>query len=446
MPHDSIVPRVHWLLAAALLLLCLTLGGGQGTLGDTACQMTALVLIGLTLWRHTRDREAQLPRIAWIVALPFLLPLLQLLPVPDALWQVARARGTIGAAMVEVGVVRGSAFSLAPAATERAALWLLPAAATFLATFQISKSRRVGLFALVAAIACASVVLGFGQVAAGVDSSLRPYTITNSTEAVGFFANRNHYAILLVVCVPLTVVALVKAIHHETGGDSAHRVIGVVAAIAGVALLIIGIAIARSRAGVLLGAFALVLSLPVAWRVRAGAGTRRAISAAIAVGTVAAIHFAFYRLSGRFVKEPLEDARLQYISAAYKLAEEHNWAGTGIGGFKKAFEPMDPTPSMQYVNHAHNDYAELLVEGGAITILCVGVFFTFLIAQFLRKRALRRAPESISSVSAIGMSILLLHSAIDYPLRTTALLTTMALFLANWVQTAPSRANLLQRR
>ena len=46
MPHDSFVPRVHWLLAAALLLLCLTLGGGQGTLGDTACQMTALVLIG----------------------------------------------------------------------------------------------------------------------------------------------------------------------------------------------------------------------------------------------------------------------------------------------------------------------------------------------------------------------------------------------------------------
>lgn len=50
---------------------------------------------------------------------------------------------------------------------------------------------------VVIGIGPASVLLGFLQVAQGPSSPLRLFEFTNLTEAVGFFANRNHFSALL---------------------------------------------------------------------------------------------------------------------------------------------------------------------------------------------------------------------------------------------------------
>ena len=50
---------------------------------------------------------------------------------------------------------------------------------------------------VIIALGVISVFLGLGQVAEGPASVLRFFTFTNPTEAVGFFANRNHFAAFL---------------------------------------------------------------------------------------------------------------------------------------------------------------------------------------------------------------------------------------------------------
>ena len=47
------------------------------------------------------------------------------------------------------------------------------------------------------AVGVLSVLVGLIQVAQGQESPFRFFAITNPTEAVGFFANRNHFAALL---------------------------------------------------------------------------------------------------------------------------------------------------------------------------------------------------------------------------------------------------------
>ena len=71
-------------VSGALLASAVLLGGGQGWLGDTFCQLLALVALGLAAWRHLYEPSARWPRSAWLATLPLLVPLIQLLPVPKS--------------------------------------------------------------------------------------------------------------------------------------------------------------------------------------------------------------------------------------------------------------------------------------------------------------------------------------------------------------------------
>ncbi|WP_158637259.1 O-antigen ligase family protein [Arenimonas daejeonensis] len=428
----------HWPLAAALLLLSLLLGGGQGTLGDSLCQALSLVLIGIVFWRHRQDPEAALPPAAWLIAgLPLALPLLQLLPVPEFLWLSTPAREALAPQLAAAGVEPAQRLGLVPLATERAALWLLPAVAMFLSTLQFDSEQRRRLLLLFVAIAVLSVVLGIAQLAGGKDSVLRFYTITNPTEAVGFFANRNHLASLLAMALPFTVLGAVRW-QQKREGQGATAALGVVAGIGIAALLILGIALARSRAGLLLGMVGLLLSLPLVLSMRRRRGTRRVLAVAIGMGLVLSIQFALLGILQRLEKDPFDDARFKYAGVVVQLAGEHAPLGTGLGGFRRAFEASDTEPGAYYINNAHNDYAQLWLEGGWPALLLITA--ALLAFAWAGWRAWRKrqtdderllASVALRRASWIALLLVLLHSLGDYPLRTTAHLALFGLLVAS---------------
>lgn len=75
----------------------------------------------------------------------------------------------------------------------------------------------------------------------------------------------------------------------------------------------------------------------------------------------------------------------------------------------------------QYVNHAHNEYLELAFEGGVISVLLMALYFILLFAALAR---VRRDP--LQKAAFLSVSFLLIHSLVDYPLRTEALAMTFA--------------------
>lgn len=416
-------------LAIGVLVAALVLGGGQGALGDSAVQLLALALIGLCLWRHAGEPGAALPGIAWLAALPLALPLLQLLPLPEAIWTLPSARTELAAELAAAGAHAAGRWSLVPLATERALFWLLPASALFLASLQLGSAQRMAMLRVVAVMAAASVVLGLAQLAGGLDSPLRFYSNTNTTEAVGFFANRNHLASLLALALPLVVVGTARWLGQREGWD-ARAVLGLAAGVGLVALLILGIAIARSRAGLLLGMVGLAASALVVLMMRRRRGTRRALVVAVALGLTLAVQFALFGILQRLEADPLEDARFRFLPVIAEAAGQYAPLGTGQGGFRRAFEAEQQPPEAYYVNQAHNDWAQVWFEGGWAGLLLAALAVVLLAGsgwRAWRPGARGTTESSVRRASWLGLLLLALHSLGDYPLRTTALLAVAGL-------------------
>lgn len=433
------------LLTATLLGMCVLLGGGQGTLGDTACQVLALGLIAWVLWRHARG-DARLPWMAWLGAAVFVLPVLQLLPLPDALWQLPPARADLARDLAAAGAAPASRWSLNPVATERAALWLLPAVALFLSMLQLDGWWRRRLLALLVALAVLSLLLGLAQVAGGRGNALYFYSITNPGAAVGFFANRNHFASLLAVALPLVVVGAAASLGAHADEDRSRRLLRLAIGAGLVAMLVLGLAIARSRAGLVLGMVGVLLSLPVALGLRQGRGTRRFLVFALGLGAVLVVQFGLYGILQRLGTDPMDDARFRMAPVAAQVAREHAPLGAGLGNFRRAFEARDPAPQSEYINHAHNDWLQLWLEGGwpglALGLAGMGLLAG---AAWTALRAAHREPSerrdrALRLACAIGITLLALHSLGDYPLRTTALLAVLGLLAAGTTATRVDRA------
>src|SRR5690606_34815955 len=100
--------------------------------------------------------------------------------------------------------------SVAPHTTWLGLVSLVVPLGVFLATIQLQRRERRLLSLAVLAVGIISVFLGLLQVAQGPESPLRFFAFTNPTEAVGFFANRNHFAALLY---SLTLLAAAWTVH-----------------------------------------------------------------------------------------------------------------------------------------------------------------------------------------------------------------------------------------
>lgn len=437
MPSSRLPAKLHYALSALLLVSALVLGGGQGWLGDTFCQLLALALIAVAAWRHFNDDDARWSGAAWLVLVPLAVPLLQLLPVPESWWGMASGRAQLATELAQAGADDAGRWSLVPLATERSLWWLLPAIAMFLAGLQFESAQRRSLMKLVVLVAAISVVLGLAQLAGGPESALRFYSNTNRTEAVGFFANRNHFASLLAAALPLVIVGLAVWQRRRDNVSSA-TVIGMTAGLGLIALLILGLAMSRSRGGLVLGMLAVLLSLPLALKLRQQSrGSRRLLAAAVAVGLMLSVQFAMFGIMQRLQKDPFEDARFRYAQVTAPLASTYLPLGTGLGGFRAAYEAAEVPPAeTAYANHAHNDYIELWLETGWLVVpaaLVLGIGFAFAGVRAWRRLFVARVADADALRCAAWLSLLLfiLHSLADYPLRTTALLAVAGLLAAS---------------
>ena len=73
---------------------------------------------------------------------------------------------------------------------------------------------------LILGLGAVSLLLGFLQMTQGPASDLRFYEVTNPSEAVGFFANRNHFAALLNVTLIVSALVVLsgdRGIRWKTG-------------------------------------------------------------------------------------------------------------------------------------------------------------------------------------------------------------------------------------
>lgn len=411
------------------------LGGGTryGVPNDSLIELVSLPLLLLGLFRIAASPfqpEARAPIL--LIGCGTALVLLQIVPLPPILWthlpgraQFAETYGVAGMAVPWLSI------SLDPSATVRSALSLIPAIAIFLAVLGLPTGGRRALMVIVATLALVNVLWGLLQLMQGPDSPLYFFEFTARGSTVGLFGNRNHFSALLYSATPF--IAAIGA--HVVYRYGLRRPVPVAACVALYGALIVGLATATSRAGLLLEVIASLASLAMIWP--RGVVSMQKRSTKLMVGAVivvvAAAHLVLLAALGS--RETLGDAtRPQMALITLRAAWDFLPFGSGFGSFVPIFalyqEPA--TAFIRYVNHAHDDWAELILEGGVPAVLIMLAFLGWYLAAL--RRVWRRAGSRSATLAvllpragSIVAGLLLLHSLADYPLRTITLAMVFAL-------------------
>jgi hypothetical protein len=436
--------RLFPAFASFFLLVALLLGGAtrREVLSSDIVALAALPRLAWSIWRM---RQGPLPDgwrgPLWLAGGLVVVGLLQLIPLPPAIWTLLPSRGSIAADMLTAGLQPGwEPLSLSPQATEHSLIALIPGLAMFAAALQLSAEDRSRLLWLLLAVGLVSVLIGFIQVLQGEHSPLRFYAVTNPTPAVGFFANPNHRASLRVVSraappAPPTAAALTRPLPRWRLG----------AALAMLLILLVGDGLTQSRSGLLLLAPLTVGVVALAWR----AGLHRKLSRTALVGvslaglTVLALALvAFHGAAGRLTSGFSDELRFKAFGVIVRAIGDYMPFGSGFGTFVPVYKMFESPAVMQntYVNHAHDDWLEIILEGG---VPAVALLVGFLIWWGRAGLALWRKAggrDTLVRGAWLMTALLLIHAFLDYPLRSTAVMCVFALACAMLVpplQTEP---------
>lgn len=439
-------------LAATTVVAGLLLGGGTrpGFLSDAILQLIAVPVLLATLWLM-RDRFAS--QLLWAQSFCLALvalPLIQLIPLSPSVWTALPGHQVIASNLSLIDQELPSMpISVSPNATWLALLALLPPFAVFLTTIQLGHQARRRLSLLVLGFASLSVFLGLVQVAQGPSSALRFFSYTNPTEAVGFFANRNHYSALLYSAMLLATawaVTMSQAPALKSKTTDSKHIVALVACFTILVLLVAAQLIARSRAGLGLTIIALFGTIALAipdrrsgvfmdgHRTGALITPRKLVVGATTLALMFAAQFALYRVQERFTADPLADARWPFARNTIEAAWAYMPFGSGLGTFVPVyalFEKPEDTLANRYANHAHNDFLELWLETGVLGLVVLAIFLAWFYAR--ASKIWLHPPQSgqaidtaLARAATLIIAFLIAHSFVDYPLRTSAMACVFA--------------------
>jgi O-antigen ligase len=129
------------------------------------------------------------------------------------------------------------------------------------------------------------------------------------------------------------------------------------------------------------------------------------------------------------VEQPLErfktfdatfEVRARYAQKAYQLFEDYAIAGVGVGNFRHAYPKYQaPQDTKSFIDHAHNDWVQLLAEAGIVGFAIFAVGLCYYLFSTVRLWAKRHDPFAVSLGAApfAAMAAIGIHSYSDFNLH-----------------------------
>jgi O-antigen ligase len=419
---------------AGLLVLAVALFGGASRIDEPAqlpIRLAAIAALGASVWPLDFARlRAHRGLVLFAVACCGL-PLMQLIPLPPVVWDRLPGHAAYAEIAHATGTVGWRPLSLTPELTANALFALLVPTAAALAMLYLDRNERKLAVAAFVIVALASALLGLTQLAVA-DDRLRLYLNTSENAPVGLFANRNHQAALLACAFPLGAAVI------PAGGAARARLVacGFLAPaglVAGAVLLLTG-----SRMGVLLGIGGIA---GAAWTLRARgllalpARRTAAVATVLGAGAIIGLVGAALAFDGELMQrlryqDVAADSRWATLPALLRTARAFFPTGAGLGSFASVYPQFEPNALLStiYLNQAHNEPLQLVIEGGApalILLLVFGWWWVRTATRIVRHRS--SAPQrGLPRAAVVITALLMLSSLVDYPLRTPLLAALFA--------------------
>ncbi len=202
-----------------------------------------------------------------------------------------------------------------------------------------------------------------------------PITRSDNPTPYGPFVNRNHFATWLLLAVPLVggyVIARLSTRAADRGFDVEGaldaRLVGLIGS---VCLMTAALLSSMSRSGILgLAVASLVLVLLAGRRISMG----RIAWLVTAIVVLLAVATAYVNVPGLLNR--LDEAvptglggRTVIWNETWPMAVDFARAGLGVGAFERGMLVYQQSPRSIFFNHAHNQYLQLLVEGGLLLLV-----------------------------------------------------------------------------
>src|ERR1700733_1962689 len=228
----------------------------------------------------------------------------------------------------------------------------------------------------------------------------------------GSYVNHNHYAGLMEMLVPFPLVASMG--HRFRGGKRALIAFSAI-------LMASTIFLSSSRGGMLAFIVEIVLFAAVTLV------QRRNPRVAVGLIAVCVLVFSFLIFLGKGqVLGRLGDLgpqiRLNMTKDCLRMFSLRPLWGWGLGTFPTVYPSYRSFYTNLFVNEAHNDYAQLLVETG---LLGFGLTLGFLVRLYryglpTSRRSEFQWDEAVSLAALLGCTGILLHSFVDFNLQIPA--------------------------
>ncbi|HET7114521.1 MAG TPA: O-antigen ligase family protein [Pyrinomonadaceae bacterium] len=252
----------------------------------------------------------------------------------------------------------------------------------------------------------------------------------NQSTAFGPFINRHHFAgyMELTIALPLGLL-------FAGAVDKEKRLLFIfIAGLMGVALVM-----TASRGGII-SLVAEVMFFVVAtaiWRKQTEERHRRTsrlkavgVRVGLAMALLVSLFFGVLMLGGEFSINRLIDSvntddpttgRAHFWSVTLQIIKAHPLLGTGLGAFGVVYTKFDSRNGLFRLEQAHNDYLQVLSDGGiigaALALAVVGLLFY---RGFVRAGTRDDFRRGVALASLGGCFAVLVHSFFDFTLHTTS--------------------------
>jgi len=409
------------LSGAIIALLCLLpifttiLFGGVDNITWALVPMVWAVIVALWLvicWQRggvvLNNTSLQLPLIGLL-----LLGLIQLLPLG----------GSAGEAL---SIPLSHALSMDPYTTRFLLVRLLVYVLFFAGCLTFinngSRFRRVVLL-----IVIFGAVIAFLGIMQRLANPTGIYGLRETRQAVPFgpFVNQHHFAAFMEMTVGVTLGLIFGGVE----GREKKALLAFAAVLMAIVIVWTG-----SRGGLIgfISTVVLVIAVNLFAKPSEGSGAQPKAKLLLTIGGVGLIFMALgavlflggadQLLRGIGINNPSGDVttgRAHFWPIALRVFTEHPLVGAGLDAFSVTYPAHDTWNGTLRVEQAHNDYLQMLADGGIIGFACVLAFIYLLFSKTL---STIRSVDGFRRAAAVGALAgcfgVMVHSFFDFPLRT----------------------------
>jgi len=421
-------------------------GGGVGAaLPNLVVHLLALAILAFNA-RAVGDFIVSGPlALRLLVAASLLLPLLQLVPLPPAVWQALPARDLVSESLGLIGSQgEWRPLSVFPARTLLAAIGLVAPFAVLVLGARLDDRGRNMVLTTIAGMGLLNLAIGAIQLVSGNQIAHFHGGTIAASQLYGTFANHNTAGIFF-------VIAMFATLGLRSGEDAGSHFELLRWTCAGLFALCVVLTQSRSSLLVLV-LVGLVIGIVAGFRRLRAARTaprrerrsrhrgwwrrRSTVAGAIAAACVVLGIAAFVASSDKVAQTAErfsfieDDVRPRIWSDALTSIDRFWPVGSGIGTFDEVFQLDESLENLEpgRAGRAHNEFLEVPLEAGLIGAILIAGWAIWL--GILGIRVVREGNGMAGAAVAAALSAIALQCFVDYPLRSQAGLCLAAVLIA----------------